>query len=508
MKRRGAVAALVLALIAGGALSATAASPSEPFDIRAHELHLDMLEPPRPEFQPGVQQIPPDGRIVKGTGGGGMYRTGFEAGEPTLAVTEDGSVLFQALAAAPTVIRSDDGGKSWTDVSPTINGRKTHATSLDPYLYRDPYAGRVFTYDFLFGCSLISFTDDEGATWTTSALQCGEQDHQNLFTAPPVSSPTVGYESLVYACSTQAGATIYSVATHCQKSLDGGFSWVTTGAPPYTTEDHEENDLGVRGYCHGAIGHGFGGPDGTIYIPKGLCGQPWLAISKDEGLSWDRVRVADKGMALHATGVYEHEASVAADAQGNVYYFWIARDRLPYLTVSKNGGRTWGHPHMVGPRALKEAALPSLALGAPGKVAVVYMGSADSPGAPFHESDDCTPDPVSCFSELFFLNPADPEEYEDVTWNGYITSTANALDRRPRFSNATINPPSDPLVRGTCGPIRCKAVYDFLDVVIDHTGRVFASFVDACLNVCAKEGPSNSGNEGVLGVLLKGPRLR
>ena len=91
----------------------------------------------------------------------------------------------------------------------------------------------MFTYDFLFGCSEISFSDDEGETWTTSTLNCGLQDHQNLFTGPPVTSPTVGYPNIVYTCSTQGGATIYSLAAQCLKSLDGGLTWSPTGAPRF-----------------------------------------------------------------------------------------------------------------------------------------------------------------------------------------------------------------------------------------------------------------------------------
>jgi hypothetical protein len=199
---------------------------------------------------------------------------------------------------------------------------------------------------------------------------------------------------------------------------------------------------------------------------------------------------------------------VAADADGNVYYFWIARDRLPYLAVSRDGGETWSVPFMVGPPGLKESALPSLALGGPGKVAVVYMGSTNSPGKPFPESDDCKPDPVYCFSQLFFLGPDDPESYEDVTWNAYMTVTGNLFTKGPVFHSVSVNDPADPMVRGTCGPIRCKAVYDFLDVVIDRRGRPWAAFVDACVNACSTQGPQNSGNEGVLGTMVGGPKLR
>ena len=452
----------------------------------------------------------PGGRVIDGSAApfGLMRRVGFQAGEPTLGVDKSGSVYFQALDGGPVVARTDDGGKKWKDISPTINGRKRHPETLDPYLYVDPMTDRVFTYDFIFGCSEISYTDDKGKTWTTTVANCTLMDHQNLFAGPPVMSPTAGYPNIVYTCSTQAGATVYSVATECLKSLDGGLTYVPTGSPPFVTQPEEENDLGINGYCHGAIGHGYVGPDGTVYIPKGLCGQPWLAISHDEGATWDRVQVADNGVPQTALGVYEHEASVAADDKGNVYYHWISYDRMPYLAVSKDGGKTWGKPIMIGPPGITEATLPKIDVGAPGKVAIAYYASTNSPGKPFPQADDCKPNMVECFRELFFLNPPDPESYKNVTWNGYMTVTTNALDRKPKLYTASVNAPDDPFVRGTCGPIRCKAVYDFIDVVIDKHGVPWAAYVDICLQQCAEGGTDNMGNEGVLGTMTNAPSLR
>jgi len=439
---------------------------------------------------------------------GRMYRTGFQAGEPTLGVTKDGTLFYQALDGPPKVIRSKNGGRTWKDVSPKIGDSNRHPNTLDPFLWVDPDTGRVFTYDFYFGCSELSFSDDAGKSWTTTPFNCGLQDHQNLFAGPPAISTPIGYENVVYSCSTQFGATIYSIAAQCLKSLDGGLTWAPTGAPAFVTQNEPENDLGVAGYCHGAVGHGYVGRDGTVYVPKGFCGQPWLAISHDEGLTWQRVQVADNGVPQTNIGVYEHEASVAADGKGNVYYFWMGGDRQPYLAVSKDGGERWSEPVPVGPPGLKEATLPHLTVGGTGKVAVVYYGSTNSPGEPFPQYDDCKDKLVDCFGNLFFLNPPDPERYEKVTWNGYLTISANALDKRPSFQTVTVNDPSDPFVRGACGPIRCKAVYDFIDVVIDRTGKPWGAYVDICIQQCSTGGTDNQGNEGVVGTIAGGPDLR
>ena len=62
-------------------------------------------------------------------------------------------------------------------------------------------------------------------------------------------------------------------------------------------------------------------------------------------------------------------------------------------------------------------------------------------------------------------------------------------------------------MRGTCGPIRCKSVYDFLDVVVDDAGTVWRAFVDICLNHCSTGAAQNTGNEGVV-QRLAGVKLR
>jgi hypothetical protein len=107
------------------------------------------------------------------------------------------------------------------------------------------------------------------------------------------------------------------------------------------------------------------------------------------------------------------------------------------------------------------------------------------------------------------LNPPDPESYRSVTWNGYITESVDVLGEHPTFYTGSLNAPADPLVRGTCGPIRCKAVYDFIDIVIDRDGRPWAALVDACVNACTKPGATdNVGDEAAVGTLTGGPRLR
>lgn len=438
-----------------------------------------------------------------------LTRTGYTSAEPTLGVASDGTVfLYPALPSfsitTPVgVARTTDDGATWERIVPDLLGQPTHPTTLDPYMYLDPATDRVFVDDLApaFNCSYLSWSDDLGETWDHSLAGCMEFDHQTIFAGPPTISPTVGYPNVVHRCAINtvalAGA---SFSATCQRSLDGGLTWLAPGEPAFVADPTREGHGRVPGYCDGALGHGFVGDDGTVYLPKGFCGQPFLAISDTEGLTWTRVQVATNGMNAYADGTQGHEAGVAADADGNVYYLWVARDRLPYLATSRDGGETWSEPLMVGPPGLTQAALPALIVGGTGKVAVAYMGSTNAPPAPHPMCDSAT--------DCLMGDNGDERDYADVTWNGYLGVTVNALDDEPLFYSAPVNDPDDPLIRGQCPPIRCQEVFDFIDVRVGPDGTPWAPYVDGCTGACATgEEMTDNDDEGVAGRLWGGPSL-
>lgn len=435
-----------------------------------------------------------------------MTRTGYRSAEPTIGIDVEGTVfLYPAIGGGERgVARSTDAGASWGRVVPALQGQPTHRTSLDPYMYLDPRTGRVFADDLTTpNCSVLSWTDDGGGSWDRSVAGCMEFDHQTIFAGPPTTSQTASYPNVVYRCAINlVAAAGASTASTCQRSLDGGRTWLPPGEPAFLADPREEGYGQVPGYCDGATGHGFVDRDGTVYLPRGWCGQPWLAISEDEGLTWTRVQVAGNGMPMTSDGYAQgHEAGVGVDPAGNVYYFWVARDRLPYLAVSRDGGATWSEPMMVGPPDLTEAALPQLIVGGTGKLAFAYVGSTNAPGGPIPPRD-CVedPDPNGC------VFAGEGRDYSNATWNGYIGTTVDALADRPTFHTAPVNSPADPLVVGECGPIRCQEVFDFIDVRIGPDGTPWAPFVDGCTEGACQ--PDDTGlGEGVVGRLWGGPSL-
>lgn len=417
-----------------------------------------------------------------------LFRTGFQSGEPTLGITRNGWIFFIAFQGAGTiVIRSRDGGASWETVSAE---RRTQ----DPYLWVDPQTDRIFWSDWL-GCGQLSYSDDHGGTWTEARpVGCGHNtDHQTIFAGPPVSSTTTGYPNVVYYCSIGAGATFSAPGgTTCSKSLDGGLTFAPTLTPPFPAAVAEDAMASRPGKCNGGSGHIFVGSDGALYVPRGLCGQPWLAISRDEGDTWSRVQIASNGMGKNANGIWDHEAAVRADSGGNVFYSWVARDRIPYLAVSRDHGATWSSPVRVAPSEVNEAFIPNMDLDESGRLALVYMASTTSPGAPFPNDGGGTPVIVN-------LNDARVSAaYESTTWTGYITVTRDPLAQVPEFQSAPVTTPEYPLVRGQCGPFTCQAVRDFIDIEFGPTGEIYAALVDTCMggSACAEDG------QGVVATLV------
>ncbi|HWL37221.1 MAG TPA: sialidase family protein [Frankiaceae bacterium] len=396
------------------------------------------------------------------------YRTGQrQIGEPNIGIAKDGTIWASAMT---NVVRSTDRGKSWKLLP--ITG---HAATLDPYLYVDPATSRVYKSDLAGTCQVLSWSDDKGATWTHAPAACNQSDHQSIAAGPPVAGlPVTGYENVLYNCSQTLGYNGYSFATGCARSLDGGLSWTPTGTfafadpSPYGVGEGS-GDAGIPGHCNGDNGPIFVAPYGRLFVPRGWCNQPWLAWSDDGGTTWTRVEVAKNGMNTSTSGGFgfvapgsgqsDHEAAVVADKAGNVYYMWVAKDRLPYLAISRDKGKTFGPPLKVAPPGLKEAWGPALDVDSKGRVAMAYMGSTNSPGKPWTGS------------------------YADTTFTGYLGVISKPLDKKPLIWAGPVTPAKTPFAYGKCGPGRCnEGVLDFIDVAFAPDGSVWGAFIDTSLS--------------------------
>ncbi|MGH9567158.1 MAG: hypothetical protein ACRD4I_14325, partial [Candidatus Angelobacter sp.] len=194
-----------------------------------------------------------------------------DAGEPSIGVNwKTGKIMFQAgLETDRVMVSGNPATAAWEAVSPT-----TSAASLDPILFTDATTGRTLVSELAGVCSLSSFSDDDGASYTP-AVGCGVPagiDHQTVGGGPFAAGallPGVGYAHAVYYCSQGV------VDASCAISMDGGLTY-GVAVPIYTLLD-----------CGGLHGHIKVGPDGTAYVPNKNCnGAAAVVASQDNGTTW------------------------------------------------------------------------------------------------------------------------------------------------------------------------------------------------------------------------------
>jgi hypothetical protein len=416
--------------------------------------------------------------------------TGWRTNEMGLVVTNSGTILLQP-ALPPTgtpigALRSLDQGASWSFVSPL---HPTFVYPFDSNLGLDRRTGRAFWitpgYKFLLAAfpptmSQVKFSDDDGVTWLSGGnpimrFAAGNADSMKIFAGAPTESMKhllQGYPSVVYNCGGHK-------PLRCQTSQDGGLTWGPASDLPFPPElepiqgpNHDCSNFGLNGVV---------GQDGTVYFGYTPCNRPYVAISHDEGGTWQAVQVADVetiGWGMMAVGI---------DAEENLYGAWVrAVDRLPYMSVSRDGGTHWSTPLMIGAPEVNEAAIPRLVAGKQGQVAVAYYGSENSPGAPF---------PPTCPG-----NATNCPGYENEVWNTYITESFNALASQPLLWSASLNDPahptwygctpsstgvirldeSAPFVRGPGFSSGCTSMSDYFGMDMAPDGTPWVGFPQAC----------------------------
>ncbi len=387
---------------------------------------------------------------------------GRDGREPTVAVDSEGVLYYAArdysggntppVSSTQTpVMRSDDGGKTWTDVSPRLpTGDREPPRSGDPMVVTDPWTDRLFQielYDLV--CNWLVFSDDSGDSWTSNAKGCGSLvvDHQTIAAGPPRVTPLPSeglYPNMVYVCVNQIADS------HCARSLDGGltlatFHLVYPGVDPAT---------GM--VCGGIHGHALVGPDGAVYLPREYCGRPYVARSIDDGLTWELLEIAEG--AVRATS---GDPNMAFDAAGNLYYTWMGptmEDQAVWMAVGQSGaGSSWGWdtPMSISHPSFTYANHVSITAGDDGRIGFVYLATTDKP---------------------------ENGTWDNVVWDAYMAVSLDATNGGPAtVLHVKVNPEGDHVYRGDCRNIRCGYIREFLDASIAPDGSFWGAFIDACL---------------------------
>jgi len=395
-----------------------------------------------------------------------------------IGVTANGTVFYAPLAsftslpvapATPSMVaRSTDNGANWDVLDPASTPE--HNT-LVPWLDVDPQTSRVWYATLGQDASTcpsgtfahISWSDDDGKTWHNPAEQdCRQlQGGMSVVEGPaPAGSPKpVGYPHVIYQCGNVTdGASPLSV--HCWKSLDGGDTWSYVAGPNNAANCADERPRGR------AVG-----PDGTFYMSIQCDGELEIAVSHNEGASW-QVRPVAAG-SIDRLDV----SSITTDKAGNVYIVWVAGGTggaagvpalgRPYMTVSPNGGITWSKPVVVSAPGVKDVTEDAVTAGTRGHVAISYLGTTDG-----------------------------------ENFDGYVTESWQANEANPVFWSAPVNNPGQPLMTGA---VATSAVHGdrmwFITVAFGPGGTPWTAFHCAGTTACPLR-------DGVAGRLVGQPASR
>ncbi len=383
----------------------------------------------------------------------------------TIGITRTGDVFFaprddntaappgDTLGGPEFVVRSRDLGRTWTALS---SGGPTTGGLVPPWMHVDPDTSRVWFLTTLPGLqgARLSWSDDGGRHWRTNpavgcrgpgATMCLGEGSEKVLEgpAPRGGSRPHGYPHVVYYCG-NGGLDVVPTTLACYRSLDGGRTFTPIASPD------PSGPLGVCGISHVAR-PGAAGADGDLYFTLDLCGDLGIAISRNEGASWQHRMIARTSI----RDVYT--TSVAGDSAGDIFVAWLAGDGsvgpavgsrgLPYLIFSRDHGRTWSRPMMVGAPGVRQALHVAVSAAGPGHVAISYLGSSSGAAA--------------------------------AGFDGYITESFDVLARRPVFWSAAVNKPSQPLYSGAHHEVFGDRLF-FIGNAFGPDGTPWAAFHCLC----------------------------
>jgi hypothetical protein len=388
--------------------------------------------PPPPQTKIFDNYTPP---VVNGT------QLGRTANEPSIGVNwKTGNVMFLAGLTTFRVGFDDTTAPATANWSGNVGSTITSRISLDPILFTDAHTGRTFVSQLMAACSLMAFTDDDGANWFQNPVGCGVAtfvDHQTVGGGPfpfgtSATDPVFNYRNSVQYCAQDVASA------QCAVSMNGGITF-GLGTPVYLITD-----------CGGLHGHIRTAPDGTLYLPNKDCGgEIGLHVSTDSGASWTKHTVP-------GTLAANSDPWVDVAPDGTVYLGWIDGDHTPMMGVSHDRGANWTTRSIGAEHNIQNAVFASVVAGDSDRAAFAFIGTdtgGDLQGATFQG-----------------------------VWHLYVAYTYNGGDTWTTY-NAT---PGDPVQRGCIwlggGDNPCRNLLDFMGITLDKQGRVLVGYADGCID--------------------------
>ncbi len=384
-----------------------------------------------------------------------------DAGEPSVGANwATGNLLYQSGLRTFKI----DAANTWSDVSSTL----TSVTSLDPILFTDHATNRTFVSQLSLDCSLLAYSDNDGASWTQNPVGCGlaaGADHQTVGGGPFAGGATgtgVGYPDATYYCAQAV------VTAQCSLSNNGGLSF-NPAVPIYNATQ-----------CGGLHGHIQVGPSGQAYVPNADCGgRQGFSTSTDNGTTWTVKTVP--GSATQD----ESDPAVGIGSAGTAYLGYqqasTSKDTFPFVSVYRNGSFL-NTKNVDSTGTIRNIQFPRVVAGDDDKASFAYLGTTTG-------GDD----QASGFAGV---------------WHLYIATT---LDGGLTWDNVKVTADSDPVQRGCIwlggGSNTCRNLLDFIGSTLQKDGSVVIGYADGCDATCAGGGKNNYGADAAIARQIGGPLL-
>lgn len=383
------------------------------------------------------------------------------AGEPTLGIPWDTDSVFYKARGPTYKITFDDGvpaQATWKDVTPPL-----YVTDVDPMLHADPVTNRVWSGGLAGPCSLMSYSDDDGATWVPTGNMCtGAQfDHQTIGSGP-WSDDLRGalYPHAVHYCGQLAW-------TACATSHDGGLTW-----GPWNL---------VTGACGGLHGHLRVSPaTGTAVVPHKSCGgKVGFAFTENDGLTWSsRVHGgANSGRGFDPSAQFTQDAGWLYLGQADSLGAHVGLSKDEGRTSERLAGTDWLDVGAFHDPPIVKAAFADMQAGDDDRAAFGFLGlvdlDGDGKGTEYGDVLQCDKD------------------QDLMVWHYYVAMTHDA-GQTWQVQRAT----SDPVQVGGIWLGQggtCRNLLDFYDMDIDSTGRVHVGYSDGCTGACDDNPSPSSG---------------
>jgi hypothetical protein len=401
-----------------------------------------------------------------------------DAGEPSLGVDwATGKVMY--MAGNQVTQLTYDTSKQPPAVSAHTVTPAISQANEDAILYTDRETNRTWALGLLLAGSYLSYSDDDGATWTHSVAFAppAMPDHETLGAGPyhqplPTQQAAQPYQHAVYYCAQDIAENAY-----CARSDDGGLHFNSPASPLWSGDGTNA--------CSPIHGHVRVGPTGDVYVPNSSCTddnslpRSGLAFSQDNGQSFSISTPPDSSPGTS-------DPSVAEGPDGTVYFGYQAANGHPMIAVATHAadGTLQWRPHSIDVGQLRD----------PGET---------EDGLPYgvqntEFSEVITGDPGR--AAFAFLGTGTQGAYQDGAFNGvWYLFVSNTFDggRTWRTVNAT---PNDPVQRGCVwngGLVNaCRNMLDFNDIGVDKQGHVYVAYTDGCTHTADYDCDHTPGAHG------------